>query len=137
MELLPWILMSGGYVDSEHSILLDYVSLWNVNALFKSLRNRHFLVSITVLCGLIIKLMAAASTGLFFPQAINVKYPTPLQRLGTFDSTSFNVTALSVDALVKARGILGNRLDYPPGTRDNHAFAKFRTEPESTGIVSY
>lgn len=48
MLLMPWVLMLRGPTPASKGVLLDYDSDWIATALFKSLRKKHFLVSLPI-----------------------------------------------------------------------------------------
>lgn len=57
---------------AQDSVLLDYVSRSSISSLIKSMKARHFQVTYAVLGGLLIKLLIAASLGLFDLQLVTI-----------------------------------------------------------------
>ncbi|KAE9966649.1 hypothetical protein BLS_006877 [Venturia inaequalis] len=64
-QLMPWRTLARGPAAASHSLMLDYISPWNVTSLFKSLKFGHFGVTLVLLGSLLIKIVIIASTGLF------------------------------------------------------------------------
>lgn len=64
-QLMPWRTMAGGPAAASHSLLLDYISPWNITSFFKSLRTGHLGITLVLLGSLLIKVVIIASTGLF------------------------------------------------------------------------
>jgi hypothetical protein len=128
MQLLPWRLMSGGFVSGSDSVFLDYLSVWNVLALFKSVKRRHFMVSLAVGASLVIKLMTALSTGLFIARDVKLVVGDSFQVRHVFDGTSYNQSAVNSQVYLKAWGIAQHNLSYPLGTMAGHAFQSFYHE---------
>lgn len=64
-QLMPWRTMAGGPAAASHSLLLDYISPWNISSFFRSLKNGHLGVTLVLMGSLLIKIVIIASTGLF------------------------------------------------------------------------
>ncbi|KAK5326332.1 hypothetical protein LTR70_002099 [Exophiala xenobiotica] len=124
LQLLPWRLMSYGYVSASDSVLLDYVSMWNVLALLKSLRRRHFMVSIAVMVSLIIKIITAFSTGLFTATHAMNDYRTSF-KVNEFSDIGFDQTKVDARAYMKSWGVHDQNLKDPVGTSGQYAFQTF------------
>lgn len=57
---------------ASQGVLLDYISQWNVLALFQSLGSRHIVATLAILGSLLLKLLTVLSTGLLVLQNIDV-----------------------------------------------------------------
>ena len=63
--MTPWQQMSKGFTSPEQSVLLDYLSPWNVVALGKARKAKHYAVAIATSGTLLTQLLVLISTGLF------------------------------------------------------------------------
>ena len=64
-QLAPWRSMTKGPTSAKQSLLLDYVSTWNIKALYLSAKYRHPEVALAITGGLLLQLIIVFSTGLF------------------------------------------------------------------------
>ncbi|CAI7647952.1 unnamed protein product [Penicillium manginii] len=90
VQLIPWILMRRGLTPSSESIFLDYISAWNVISLYKSLKKKHFLVSLCVSGSLLLHGATVFSTGLFELESVPVSHQTSLAVPKKFSDAGFN-----------------------------------------------
>ncbi|OAL31676.1 hypothetical protein AYO20_08069 [Fonsecaea nubica] len=92
--LVPWQRLKQGNANSAQSVLLDYVSPLQPISLWESFKNRHRVVSTTIISFVVLKLITLLSTGLFFTDGRVVTTPG-IVFTGTtmFDASSFNATA--------------------------------------------
>lgn len=125
LQLFPWRLMSRGFVPASDSVLLDYLSMWNVSALFKSLKRGHYMVSIPIAVSLVIKLMTVLSTGLFIAKDIQLELIKDFQVQKVFEGNSFNESAVDSRVYLQTWGVSQHNLSHPRGTIDRHAFQNF------------
>jgi hypothetical protein len=65
--------MADRYVPADRSVLLDYISPMLIVSLSKSLKNRHFLVVLTISEFILIKILVILSTGLLVLESIPIK----------------------------------------------------------------
>ncbi|OJI99829.1 hypothetical protein ASPVEDRAFT_126945 [Aspergillus versicolor CBS 583.65] len=137
LQLFPWRLMSRGFVSASDSVLLDYLSMWNVSALFKSLKRGHYMVSIPIAVSLVIKLMTVLSTGLFLAKDIQLVLTKDFQIQKDFQGSSFNESAVDSRVYVQAWGVAQHNLSHPQGTMDKHAFQNFFYDTSPTGTPMY
>ncbi|KAK3312733.1 hypothetical protein B0H66DRAFT_379885 [Apodospora peruviana] len=77
MRYMPWLALSRGWTPIHKSLATDYFSLFVPNAIYRSFKNRHYLVSVASLMSLGIKLVVVLSSGLFFLQPIQIKLVQP------------------------------------------------------------
>ncbi|KAF9895121.1 hypothetical protein FE257_000023 [Aspergillus nanangensis] len=137
-QLMPWAALTATAETPRKSILLDYISWWNVIALFKASRARHWPVVIVILGSLMLQLMTVASTGLLTLERVKLDHvdTTPLAQ-AVFDATSFSPHNADGRSAFTTVGIGWLDLAYPPGTSAEHAFQPFnvsqnvQTSPDS------
>lgn len=122
MQMMPWNVMSKGQAPAEDSVLLDYVSMWNVVAMFTAAKRKHWVVSVAVLGTLLVKVLIVLSTGLFVKQDITTEKPTTFNLASTLDDSSFTdafqQTAPS-DSYFVSVGVVSQNLSSPTGTQNN------------------
>ncbi|KAB8213305.1 hypothetical protein BDV33DRAFT_69402 [Aspergillus novoparasiticus] len=139
-QLMPWKLMGQTPRPASQSLLLDYVSDWNVVTLFRALKHCHWVVAIAVLGTLLLKLLTVASTGLFMLQNVHVSnVHTTLTTEATFSGTGYNSTNVDSNAALIVVGNKFLNLPYPAGTTDKYAFGPFHgsdTPSDSNTILS-
>ena len=117
--------MSQDFTPAAESVLLDYLSMWNVAALFRSLRRGHFIVALTICASLLIKLMTALSTGLFISKDVDLVFNAEFQVQSKFDGTAYNQSAVNSQVYFKSWGVAHHNLSNPLGTMEGHAFQNF------------
>ncbi|KAL6228809.1 hypothetical protein BDW75DRAFT_246306 [Aspergillus navahoensis] len=125
-QLTPWALLNKKPETPTRSILLDYVSPWNVPVLLKALRRFHWPVVLAILGTLALQLAAVSSTGLFTLESVffeNIDIATSSQY--AFNPIGFS--ASQGDGLIPflTVGIGWKGLAYPLGTSSEHAFQPF------------
>ncbi|EFR01280.1 hypothetical protein MGYG_04285 [Nannizzia gypsea CBS 118893] len=136
LQLFPWRQMSRGSVSAADSVLLDYLSPWNVSALFKSLKRGHFMVSVPIAVSLVIKLMTVLSTGLFVVNDVQLELTKEFQVLKEFNGNNFDLFALDTRTYFKTWGAAQYNFSNPLGVADGHVFESFfsNTSPTETPI---
>lgn len=70
MRFMPWIQMSKKAAPAAKTVALDYNSMLAPVVIFASMRNRHFLVTVSATVALILKLLIALASGLLVLQII-------------------------------------------------------------------
>lgn len=137
-QLMPWKLMGQTPRPASQSLLLDYVSDWNVVTLFRALKHCHWVVAIAVLGTLLLKLLTVASTGLFMLQNVHVSnVHTELTAEATFSGTGYNSADVDSNAALTVVGNKFLNLPYPVGTTDKYAFAPFHGSNTPSGKSSH
>ena len=140
-SLQPWENLRKGPQPAANSVLLDHVSPLLPVIWWNSFRQKHFLICMTILALLLLKIVTVVSTGLFASE-ITVIAPKPVSVKGkTGLDISKPIFTLSKDAqsssvVYNAFAYLAAGLPYPEGmtadsvyeTLDASAFA----EPNST-----
>ncbi|KAI0454229.1 hypothetical protein F5B21DRAFT_514829 [Xylaria acuta] len=94
--LTPWQEMRQGQTTADGSVLLEYISPFMITAIWRSMKQRHWVVTASIVGIMLIQLATVFSTGLF------VLKPTVLDQSGvpvaiksTFDGTDFRLTNTS------------------------------------------
>lgn len=131
-QLEPWQVLRSGLSDASTSVLLDYVSPWNVISLFKSVKAKHFIVAISILATLLIRLLIVFSTGLLLLQDTFVEnLPVRLTANQRFVGDEFNNSAVNGDAALIVAGTEVLGLQYPYGTNQAYAYQTFNVSKPS------
>ncbi|KAM5476978.1 hypothetical protein MauCBS54593_000249 [Microsporum audouinii] len=137
LQLFPWRLMARGLVSASDSVLLDYLSSWNVWALFKSVKRGHFMVSVSIAVSLVIKLMTVLSTGLFTAKDVQLELIKDFHVQKVFNGGNFNQSAVDARVYYKMWGVAKHNLSNPAGTTGGHAFENFFYDTSPTGTPIY
>jgi hypothetical protein len=126
---MPWETMSRGSAPSNANLLLDYVSPWNVIAMFHALKSSHYVVAITIFGSLLVKVLTIASTGLFLLQSITLGTSGNLRATfvtrAKFDGSTYDSSRVDASAALTVLGANVLNLTLPQGTTDQHAFQPF------------
>ncbi|KAH8883502.1 hypothetical protein GQ53DRAFT_846924 [Thozetella sp. PMI_491] len=124
----PWIRLASDPTDARLTVLLDYVSNFQIFALSGSLRNGDYTVSVTTAVSMIIKIMVIISTGLialsWTPVGLSDS-PLVLQDVFVDDGSRLNNTG-SLPYYVM-QGVASQNLSYPVGLTEKYAFQSVRT----------
>src|SRR3569833_952096 len=131
----PWIRLSQRPHDATQSLLLDYITTFQLAALFRSLRNRDFTVSITVAVSILIKILIIVSTGLITLSWIPISQSShPMEIKDVFiDDPSRLPTGSSHPYKTKQRHKTRN-LSYPDGLSREYAVQTVRSDlPAAAG----
>ncbi|KAE8356872.1 hypothetical protein BDV28DRAFT_41853 [Aspergillus coremiiformis] len=132
-QLIPWKSMSQTPRPASQSLRLDYVSDWNVVALFRALKRSHWVVAVAILGTLLLKLLTVVSTGLFMLQNVHVSdAPTRLTADAAFSGAGYDRAKVNGSAALTVAGNRFLNLSHPIGTTDKYAFTPFR----ASGAVS-
>ncbi|GKZ37496.1 hypothetical protein AbraIFM66950_009046 [Aspergillus brasiliensis] len=133
-QLTPWKLMSQEPKPATRSLLLDYVSDWNVIILFRALKQTSWAVVLAVLGTLLIKLITVVSTGLFMLQSVYMEdVPTTLKTQASFDGAGYNGSKVDGTAAMVVAGAWWLGLPHPLGSTDKYAFQPFTTSEKKLG----
>jgi hypothetical protein len=140
LQIMPWLLMSRGYVPASQSVLLDYISPWSVTSLIKAARKKHFLVVLAISGTILIKLAIVFATGLFSISKVEIAYTTPFVLESSFNSANFgdpaNLPFSDGFPILKAYSI--NLLNVTPqlGVNSDHVFPIFHDSNGANGKKS-
>jgi hypothetical protein len=125
-QLMPWKILTQGPAGSEQTLLLDYVSPWNVLALFASLKKRHVPVMVAISVSLLLKLTIVISTGLFLLQGVELTYDSvPMVLADRFDGKNINSTTDEMRPPLTILGVKRFGLEIPHGTTEMFATQSF------------
>ncbi|PNS20469.1 hypothetical protein CAC42_5919 [Sphaceloma murrayae] len=133
----PLVKMSRSRLLANDSVLLDYLSPWDPQALILGINRKDWHVSLSILGSLVIRLLIVLSTGLFV-----LKYPAvpiPISLLATDD---FSFADLATNASYDVT--IGNNAlrppvyntSYPDGTNAMYASQSFGTIAATVGANS-
>jgi len=130
LQLMPWLLMSRGYVPASQSVLPDYISPWSVISLITAARQKHFLVVLAISGAILTKLAIVFATGLFSISTVEVAYTAPFVLESSFNNSAnigdpANLSFLDPFRILSAYSV--NQLNVTPrlGVNSNHAFPVF------------
>ena len=130
--ILPWANMAKGPCSANRSFLLEYVSPFQLIALWKSLRNRDWLISSTVLGFILLKILTIVSTGLFSLKSVPVGISGQDMILArSFNGTNFLESDFDMRPAFVVYGIQNLNLSYPPGTTEQYAFTEFKPREQN------
>ncbi|KAK3305256.1 uncharacterized protein B0T15DRAFT_370692, partial [Chaetomium strumarium] len=129
----PWIRLSQQPSHPKHTVLLDYLSNFQLYAVFKALRNRDFVVSIASAVAIIIKVMIVISTGLItlswmlvdhasFPMTVQDHFVDNGARLGNSGNLAYYIM----------QGLMDRNLSYPDGMSETFAFQSVQADLPDT-----
>lgn len=129
----PWYRLMQPRTEAQKSILLDYFDMISPVAIFNSLKNQDWIVSISVSVSLLIQLVIVLSTGLIdlsLTEITDTSYPMRVTR--KFIDPEDPVTVPSQEVLRMMDGFLtgfkGGYFTYPEGTSDLYAWEIFEME---------
>ncbi|KAF5584084.1 hypothetical protein FPCIR_8775 [Fusarium pseudocircinatum] len=84
----PWRELESGPVPGSRSLLLDYVSPFQLQSVYQALRLRHYCVFATILSFFLLKGIILLSTTLFVVQYSSHSVPVDISYENTFDAAS-------------------------------------------------
>lgn len=122
----PWMALTGGQPLVAHSLLLDYVSTFQLIALLTAVKLRHIPVILTILGFIALKLATLASTGLLVLEPVIASSITTGTTNTSFVGKTFddsNSSTFDQSLLYTTYGILVQRLHPPFGLGQGLAYA--------------
>ncbi|KAF2116381.1 hypothetical protein BDV96DRAFT_51302 [Lophiotrema nucula] len=130
-QMAPWIAMSQGLASAERTILLDYLSPWNVRVLPRALKAKHYSVALGISGSLLIKLLILISTGLFVAQDISFpQHSTASTRQFKVPTNFSGVQTDSLPRLVLDQIFTNSSQPiFPLGTTQDKAYQSFAVPP--------
>jgi len=137
-EVQPWLALCEGPVSAERSLLLNYFSPPTYEALYRSLRNRHFLVFTTTACYLLLKVATILSTSLLHLEDVYVhRDPMGFVLKGEFDAANLQDSAF-VDSqpLWTVWAHWQYQSGLPLGSTDRYAFQVFNSDLHKSSYSS-
>ena len=133
-QLTPWEAMTRNPIPADKGFLMDYVSIWNVNALLTWLRAKHYVVSVAIVGSLLLKLALIASTALLSLEPRRIFHTHEMQLNDVFTSFSGDIDQLFLTPeLITTVGVARHNLSYPPGTGASFAVQSFQPIDDITG----
>ena len=119
--------MSKGASRADQNVLLDYITPFQIVAVWRAIRNRHFLVVATIIFFFLLKVVTIISTGMLGLEALLISSSNKTIYLnGSFSGTTFR-GGLFVDSrpAYAVDGIETSGLNYPAGTTDEYTVELF------------
>lgn len=134
-QLMPWLLMSQGETPAEDTLLLNYLTSSTLGSFFRSIRRRHFPVSIGISGSLLLRLLIIFSTGLFSLENRSIVYNKEFITLDNLDlgSCSMHENTRDPQPVSSCEYLWGARahnLPLPHGSTSEFAVQTFQP-PES------
>lgn len=129
-SVAPWYrVLYGQKCNIKEALLLDYTSMFKPMAIFKSLRNRDWAVSITIFGLLVSQIAVALSTSLFDIQWEDVDLDSvPIILETAFSNNSHTVEPLTTLDHYATLEMLEGNAPYPRGTTGGVAYQAVRSE---------
>ncbi|ETS82189.1 hypothetical protein PFICI_07191 [Pestalotiopsis fici W106-1] len=115
-SLQPWHELQRGPKSAETTLLLDYISPLLTTSLWRSLKNRHWPVFLTIVGRLLILLTIAFSTALLVLSPTEVKIQNIPFTVSGFDTESFKLDNVGPVAADMYYGVNFGNLAAPIGT---------------------
>ncbi|KAB2569610.1 hypothetical protein BFW01_g12268 [Lasiodiplodia theobromae] len=138
-QMMPWSLMSRGETVAKHGLLLNYLTSSMPGSLIRSLRRRHFAVSIGISGSLVLRLLIIFSTGLLSLEYRSVTSSRDFVFQDDFD-LSKDYAALEDDGFrplsntVNFWATLNYNLSYPHGATSQYALQSFAPSDDGNYI---
>ena len=125
VQLMPWALMLRRPMPASESIFLDYMSNWNLVSLYKSIKRKHYLVSLSVAGTLLLNGLTVLSTGLFELAPVHITKSTSLTVMHKFDGSNFDPAPNDGRAYSACLGLTHQIMDLPIGLHDHYVYPSF------------
>ncbi|KAK5103101.1 hypothetical protein LTS08_003904 [Lithohypha guttulata] len=125
----PWCALSKGSTLARKSVLLDYVSTFQAAAFWKSFRNRHISVVLSILGFVLLKIATLSSTGLLvlepapFQQVMNLTLASAIGQ--ERDLSNITLTTNDPSLVYTTYGTLAQNLPKPFGLGNRLAYPTF------------
>lgn len=135
-QIMPWSIISSNGAITEHGLMLNYLTSSMLGSLYRSLKRRHFLISLGICGSLLLRLAIIFSSGLLRLEYRSVTSASDLRFQDTFD-LSKKVNHAERGPLFpeeKSLGywsILKYGLSYPSGTTSRSAVQSFTASEDS------
>lgn len=129
----PWRRLMQDPVDTKKTLLLDYISDFQLFAVFKALRNKDWTVSITCAVSVLLKILIVISTGLITLSWTEVQLGAhPMVVQNTFSDNNARLSKTGTMSYYVMKGLIGRNLTYPNGMSKDYAFQSVLTNlPDS------
>lgn len=117
----------------RYSLMLNYITLSMLGSLFRSLRRRHFLVSLGISGSLILRLLIILSLGLLWLEYRNVRSASELSLQDVISpAKDFDYLHCDVSNQVAYWSLIKYGLPYPHGITPQFAVQSFETSDDGT-----
>lgn len=127
-QIMPWCLMSRGETPAQNGLMLNYVTSSTIGSLVRSLKRKHFLVSIGICGSLILRLMIIFASGLLRLEYRTLTVERPIRLEDVFDfNRIFEEDEGPVTTVFKYWGALKYGVPLPHGTTSQFAVQSFAT----------
>jgi hypothetical protein len=136
---MPWHELGNGPALAEKTILLEYLSRTIFGNVWRSIKNRHWAVFITIIGHLILLLMVVFATGLFTLESTLVTEQGVRFTYNRFDTIATNYSNLNASPALLNFAIRTHNLSYPKGTTEDVLLPRFEPVeifPEDTTFQS-
>lgn len=133
----PWAELAKGPLPAERTLLLDYVTDFQIVAFWRSLRLRHITVSSTILIFVLIKALTVISTGLLsLDPTLFDGVAQQMSVTTAFDgSTGLSMDEIDSRAAVALYGHAKYGMFLPNGTSQQYAYQLFQPDITSPGTI--
>ncbi|KAF6811528.1 hypothetical protein CSOJ01_05661 [Colletotrichum sojae] len=112
---MPWLAMANGPAEAEEGFLLDYITPFTIVSLYRSAQKKHFLVTLSILSTLTLRLLVIVSTGL-----LSVSREIFTREVNVTTTDAFNMTGsvnrFAIDNGLTLWGMSQSQIPLPPGT---------------------
>jgi len=134
----PWVRLSqpSDAPNAGQTLKLDYITCLQPTALFRSLRNRDFVVALAVSTSIMMKILILLSTGLLASSWIDAyRIVHPMVTIDQFADDTSSLSVPSDIAYYITEGVLRQNLSYPGGLSKDYAFQSVRSNlPANTRV---
>lgn len=137
MQLMPWkatLTREAQALSASQTLLLDYITPWNVVALARATGNRHWAVCVAVLGSVLVALLTVLSTGLLMLQSVVLEWTAVgLEARKAFSGIANQSGSVDGLAALVVAGTRGFEMPYPVGTTGRYAFPVFNASLGAAG----
>ncbi|KAH7121184.1 hypothetical protein B0J11DRAFT_59206 [Dendryphion nanum] len=115
-ETMPWHELVHGPSSADKTLLLEYISAMMPKNIWRSFKNKHWAVTMTIVGHLILLLMTVFATGLFALEWTTITETDIALQSSHFNRSAFNETSLTAEPAVLSLITKMQALSYPRGT---------------------
>jgi hypothetical protein len=134
-SLMPWRVLAYGPSSASKSLLLDYISPWNIISLIGSLASRHYGVSLAVFGSFTLKLLVISSTGLLASESSMIVRNSSLELSTGFGRGAINLNVVTGNDALMGIANAGGQFQEP-GINGSWAYQSFKPLDISRGRLS-
>lgn len=133
----PWAALANGPLPAEQTLLLDYITDFQIVAFWQAIRRRHVTIASTILVFVLIKVLTVISTGLFSLEPTDFDgIPQQMRVTTVFDgSAGLPLDKIDSRAAVALYGHAQYKMLLPNGTSEHYAYQLFEPSNKPTGAV--